>query len=309
MIVLVYASLYTRAVIWIAPRALIWIATEELSQKTIMAYIFCAHLLFNVFNVIIFLPFIKVLESIVLKIVPVTEAERIQKPVVLEKHLLDTPVIALEQAEREIVRMAKIAQRAVRRAINGILTDDRKELAIVAEREDFIDMLQLEITSYLSALSRRILSDEVSIELPVLLHTVNDLERVGDHAMNIAEIAQRKIDNKVTFSESAMAEAEQIRVEIDNMFDNIIAALEDDDVPSAKKALHNETNINRMQLEFRRSHVDRMSNGLCSAEAGLIFIDLVDNVEKIGDHLTNIAQAIIGGLQWEGVKPKISSES
>ena len=309
MIVLVYASLYTRAVIWIAPRALIWIATEELSQKTIMAYIFCAHLLFNVFNVIIFLPFIKVLESIVLKIIPVTEAERIQKPVVLEKHLLDTPVIALEQAEREIVRMAKIAQRAVRRAINGILTDDRKELAIVAEREDFIDMLQLEITSYLSALSRRILSDEVSIELPVLLHTVNDLERVGDHAMNIAEIAQRKIDNKVTFSESAMAEAEQIRVEIDNMFDNIIAALEDDDVPSAKKALHNETNINRMQLEFRRSHVDRMSNGLCSAEAGLIFIDLVDNVEKIGDHLTNIAQAIIGGLQWEGVKPKISSES
>ena len=64
-----------------------------------------------------------------------------------------------------------------------------------------------------------------------------------------------------------------------------------------------------MQIEFRRSHVDRMSNGLCSAEAGLIFIDLVDNIEKIGDHLTNIAQAKIGGLQWEGVKPKISTEA
>ncbi|MEJ2648824.1 MAG: Na/Pi cotransporter family protein [Sedimentisphaerales bacterium] len=300
MIVLVYASLYTRAVIWITP--------GRLDQETIMRYIFFSHLLFNVFNVIIFLPFVKVLESIVLKIIPVTEAERIQKPVILEKHLLDTPVIALEQAEREIVRMAKIAQRAVRRAINGILTDDRKELAVVREREDFIDMLQLEITSYLSALSRRILSDEVSIELPVLLHTVNDLERVGDHAVNIAEIAQRKIDNKITFSESAMAEAEQIRVELDRMFDNIIAALEDDDIPAAKKALHNETNINRLQLEFRRSHVDRMSNGLCTAEAGLIFIDLVDNVEKIGDHLTNIAQAIIGGLQWEGIKPRITNE-
>ena len=59
-----------------------------------------------------------------------------------------------------------------------------------------------------------------------------------------------------------------------------------------------------MQIEFRRSHVERMSNGLCSAEAGLIFIDMVDNIEKIGDHLTNIAQAIIGGLQWEGIKPK-----
>jgi phosphate:Na+ symporter len=300
MIWLVYASIYTRVVIRLTP--------GELSQETIMRYIFFSHLLFNVFNVILFLPFVKVLESIVLKIIPVTEAERIQKPVILEKHLLDTPVIALEQAEREIVRMAKIAQRAVRRAINGILTDDRKELAIVHEREDFIDMLQLEITSYLSALSRRMLSDEVSIELPVLLHTVNDLERVGDHGVNIAEIAQRKIDNKITFSESAMSEAEQLRLEIDQMFDNIIAALENDDVDSAKAALHNEININRMQLEFRRSHVDRMSNGLCSAESGLIFIDLVDNVEKIGDHLTNIAQAIIGGLQWEGIKPKITNE-
>jgi phosphate:Na+ symporter len=64
-----------------------------------------------------------------------------------------------------------------------------------------------------------------------------------------------------------------------------------------------------MQIEFRRSHVDRMTEGICSPQSGLIFIDLVDNVEKIGDHLTNIAQAIIGGLQWEGVKPKISAEA
>ncbi len=211
MLVLVYASVYTKAVIWITP--------GELNQETIMRYIFFSHLFFNVFNVIIFLPFIKILEVIVMKIIPVTEAERAPKTGILEKHLLDTPVIALEQAEREIVRMAKIAQRAVRRAVNGILNDDRKELAIVYEREDFIDMLQMEITSYLSALSRRILSDEVSIELPVLLHAVNDLERVGDHAVNIVEIAQRKIDNKVTFSDSAMGEAEQLRLEIDQMFD------------------------------------------------------------------------------------------
>ena len=174
---LIWTGLYTRAVIWVTP--------GTLGQETIMAHIFFAHLLFNFFNTILFIPFIGVLETIVLKILPVTEAERAQKPVVLEKHLLDTPVIALEQAEREIVRMAKIAQKALRSAISGILNDNRKELAIVREKEDFIDMLQLEITSYLSALSRRNLSDEVSIELPVLLHTVNDLERIGDHAVNI----------------------------------------------------------------------------------------------------------------------------
>jgi phosphate:Na+ symporter len=301
MIGLVYAGVYARAVIWITP--------GELNEETIMRYIFFSHFLFNVFNVIIFIPFVKVLETIVMKIIPVTEAERIQKPVILEKHLLDTPVIALEQAEREIVRMAKIAQKALRRAINGILTDDRKELAIVHEREDFIDMLQLEITSYLSALSRRNLSDEVSIELPVLLHTVNDLERIGDHAVNIAEIAQRKFDNKITFSDSALTEAKKLRVEVDQMIDNVITALEQDDIEQAKTALVHERNLNRMQIECRRSHVGRMGDGLCSAEAGLIFIDLVDNIEKIGDHLTNIAQAIIGGLQWEGVKPKISNDS
>jgi phosphate:Na+ symporter len=93
------------------------------------------------------------------------------------------------------------------------------------------------------------------------------------------------------------------------MIDNVIAALEQDDIEQAKEALVHERNLNRMQIECRRGHVDRMGNGLCSAEAGLIFIDLVDNIEKIGDHLTNIAQAIIGGLQWEGVKPKISNDS
>ena len=313
MIVLVYIGVYSSVVIKITPGIIPlispWIKNVELGQETIMIYIFVSHFLFNVFNVIVFIPFIKVLETVVLKIIPVTEAERLQKPVVLEKHLLDTPVIALEQAEREIVRMAKMAQRAVRRSINGILTDDKKELAIVYEREDFVDMMQMEITSYLSALSRRVLSDEVSIELPVLLHAVNDLERVGDHAVNIAEVAQRKIDNKVKFSDSAMAEADQMRKEVDEMFNRVIISFEDGDTEQAKLALTNETNVNRMQLEFRRSHVDRMSNGLCTAEAGLIFIDLVDNLEKIGDHLTNIAQAMIGGLHWEGVKPKISKES
>ena len=77
----------------------------------------------------------------------------------------------------------------------------------------------------------------------------------------------------------------------------------------AKSALAHENNLNKMQIDFRRNHVGRMGEGICSAETGLIFIDLVDNVEKIGDHLTNIAQAIIGGLQWEGVKPKISPDS
>jgi len=287
-----------------------WITPFKLTQNTIMFHIAVAHSTFNLFNTIVFLPLIGGLAGIVMKILPVTEDELTQKPVALENHLLNTPVIALEQTKREISRMARTAKKALRCSINGIIEDNRKELGAVREMEDFIDVFQLEITSYLSVLSRRHLSDEVSIELPVLLHTVNDLERVGDHAVNIVEIAERKIGQKLSFSDSALAEAEQLRKEIDQMFDNVIAALEKNDIPAAKSAaLTNENNLNKMQIEFRRSHVRRMSEGICSAETGLIFIDLVDNVEKIGDHLTNIAQAIIGGLQWEGVKPKVADLS
>jgi len=298
MLPLVWTGLFGNIVEWITP--------FKLSQSTIMVHIAVAHSMFNVFNAIVFTAIVGWLEAIVTKIVPITEDELAQQPVALEKHLLNTPVIALEQTKREIIRMARTAKKALRFSISGIVDDNRKELGSVREIEDFVDIFQLEITSYLSALSRRQLSDEVSIELPVLLHTVNDLERIGDHAVNIVEIAERKIEQKLSFSNSALTEAEQLRKEIDEMFDSVIAALENNDVEAAKSALANEYDLNRMQIDFRRSHVQRMSDGICSAETGLVFIDLVDNVEKIGDHLTNIAQAIIGGLQWEGVKPKVT---
>ncbi|MGD2094458.1 MAG: PhoU domain-containing protein [Phycisphaerales bacterium] len=202
--------------------------------------------------------------------------------------------------------MAKKAGYALDQSIIAIVEDDRRKLELVRQIEDYIDEFQYEITSYLSVLSRRQLSDEVSVELPVLLHTVNDLERVGDHAVNIVEIAERKIERKLSFSDWALTEIEQQRKEVEEMLGYIVEALENSDIEAAKSALVNERNINQMQMDFRRSHVQRMSEGICSAEAGLIFIDLIDNVEKIGDHLTNIAQAIIGGLQWDGIKPKIA---
>lgn len=307
----VIGVIYILPLVWIGwfADAVEWIAPFELSKTTIMAYIAVSHSMFNVFNTIVFLPFIQGLVALVVKIIPVTDVELAQKPVVLEKHLLDTPVIALEQTKREIIRMAQTAKKAVMRSISGIIDDNRKELESVRTIEDFIDISQLEITSYLSALSRRNLSDEVSIELPVLLHTVNDLERIGDHAVNIIEIGERKIGQKLSWSDPALSEADVLKKEIEQMCDEVITSLEDNDTKGAKSALVHEANLNRMQMEFRRSHVDRMTEGICSPQAGLIFIDLVDNIEKIGDHLTNIAQAIIGGLQWEGVKPKLSKDS
>ncbi len=281
-----------------------WIIPFRLSQNTIMVYIAAAHTTFNVFNTLLFLPLVGWLEALVVRIVPARAADAIAQPVVLEEHLLSTPEIAIDQARREIVRMAGVARKAVNQATDGLDQDDRKMLQMVGETEDAIDNFQYEITSYLAELSTRELSEELSVELPVLLHTVNDLERVGDHAVNIAEIAERKIEQKLSFSDSAKAEAGRLKSEINEMFDYVSSALENNDTKAAKSALLNEENLNGMQIEFRRSHVQRMTEGDCSPAAGLIFIDLVDNIEKIGDHLTNIAQAVIGGLQWDGAEGK-----
>ena len=278
------------------------ISPWELGPSTIAANIAIAHTIFNVGNSVIFLPISGLLAKLVIKLVPERAGDLAAKPVVLEEHLLDTPVIALEQAKLEIIRMAKTAKTALENSVDGIVNDDRRKLESTRQIEDYLDEFQYEITSYLSALSRKEVSDEVSVELPVLLHTVNDLERIGDHAVNIVEVAERKIEQKLVFSDYALAEAEQLGKEASLMFDYMIAALENNDTDAARAALVNEGNLNKMQIDFRYSHVQRMTEGVCSPEAGLIFIDLVDNVEKIGDHLTNIAQAVIGGLQWDGVE-------
>jgi len=274
-----------------------------LKPSTIAMSIAVAHTVFNVVNSAIFLPLTGPLAQLVVRLVPEKAKDAAMRPVVLEKHLLDTPEIALEQAKREMVRMAKTAKRGLRLSVAGIMSSSPRKLKSVREIEDFTDVFQLEITSYLSLLSSRHLSDAVSVELPVLLHAVNDLERIGDLSVNIVEIAERKIDQKLVFSDSALKEAGQLKQEVEQMFDRIIVSLESEDMEAANAALDNERRLNAMQVEFRRSHVERMRDGLCSPEGGLIFIDLVDNVEKIGDHLTNIGQAVIGGLQWAGVEP------
>ena len=276
-----------------------------LSQSTIAASIAVAHTTTSVVNSMVFLPLTAVLEKAAFKLVPLRPSEAAAQPTVLERHLLHTPEIALEQARREIVRMARTAKTAYGSAMAGLLGDDRRKLEAACVAEEITDTLQYEITSYLTELSREQLSDDVAIGLPVLLHTVNDLERIGDHAVNMVEITLRKVDQKLVFTEEAQAELGQLRQEADTMFDLVIEALENNDADAAKSALRNEENLNRMQIDFRRNHVQRMTDGDCTPEAGLIFIDLVDNVEKTGDHLTNIAQAVIGGLQWDGIEPKM----
>lgn len=271
----------------------------SLGFNTIGLEIAAAHSVFNVVNALVFLPLVGVLERVVVRIVPARKGDIQMQPVTLDRNLLDTPPVAMNQAKRELVRMVKTARGALDDAVVAIRNDDRIALKRVAIQEDAVDEFQTEITRYLVELSQRTLSPEAANELPVLLHTVNDVERIGDHAVNITEIAGRKLDQRLTFSQEAAGEMARMSNEVDQMFDDILDAIENNDLAAANRSLKHEEAINLMQMEFRRSHVQRLGEGTCSAMVGLLFVDFVDNLEKIGDHLTNIAQGVLGGLQWD----------
>ena len=242
------------------------------------------------------------MEKIVCIIVPIKKGSTEIQPVVLEEHLLENPVLALDQSRREIVRMATKSKRAVMGAVDYMFTADQAKLKLVLQLEDVIDDFQHQITAYLIRLTGQQLNDTVAQETPVLLHIVNDLERVGDHAINITELAERKISEKLTFSEHATEEANELIAELELMFDGIINALKTNNPSDAVGPLTCEKIINKMQVDYRRKHVKRMSKGGCSAITGILYIDLIDNLEKIADHLTNIAEGVQGGLIWDAME-------
>ncbi|MFP4104610.1 MAG: Na/Pi cotransporter family protein [Phycisphaerae bacterium] len=261
-----------------------------------------AHTLFNVTAAALFLPLLGILERTVVRILPSRrEDHEDELPVVLERHLLDTPELAIHQAKSEIARMAKTARKALKQSLKAILYDDQKAIKKVYKHEDKLDEFQTEITRYVIELSQRKIGPGLADQMPVLLHTVNDLERVGDHSMNIAEIAERKIGNRQKFTDKATADLSEMGTELRAMAKGIQNVITDGDIEGAQSALVHERKVNEIQKIARQDHVDRWcSEGECDAMTGLTFVDCIDNFEKIGDHLANIAESVIQGGKWLG---------
>lgn len=258
-----------------------------------------AHTLFNVINAIIFLPMVGLFAKAITKMVPGKDVVIEVGPKYLEKHLLNTPLVALDAATKEIVRMAGIAREMVNDAMRGFFNNDRASLKLVGSKEDAVDGLQEAISNYLVELTQRSLSQEESIKIPPMLHSVNDIERIGDHSENLVELAERKITEKLSFSEDAITELHQMHEQIDRMLQDAIKALETNDSENARPILHREEHINKLTMELRQNHIQRLNEGVCKVLSGIVFLDLISNFEKIGDHLTNVGQAVIGDLQWK----------
>jgi len=262
-----------------------------------------SHSLFNVINAMVFIPLIGVLRRVVEKLVPYGEDDVPLQPQYLEKHLLNTPLVALEQAKNEIVRMAFLARKTVKYATESFFSGDNASFRRIHALEQGIDNLQREITHYLVELAKRSLTEVESEQLPVLLHTVNDIEKIGDHAENIVELAERRKFQSVSMPPESLEEIRLLAGEVDRMAGHTIMALQQDDTNEARKALEVEDRVNRLHTEMRQGYARRLRKGEAGATSGLMFFDMVMNYEKMGDHYTNIAQAVLGELQWDkGVK-------
>ena len=151
-------------------------------------------------------------------------------------------------------------------------------------------------------LSQRDLTQEESEELPVLIHSVNDIERIGDHAENISELAERVVEKNLPFSDEAMNELALIWNELNSMMIEAEDALRKNDKSIAARVIKREETINNYQVDLKNSHVNRVNQKMCDLKSGIVFMDFVDNLEKIGDHLTNIVEAIEAGMRWQATR-------
>ncbi|MGB3113784.1 MAG: PhoU domain-containing protein, partial [Candidatus Omnitrophota bacterium] len=290
MLVFVYNGWFVKAIDFIIP--------GEVTLKNVMFHIAVANSVFKIFNVCLFLPFIGVLEKLSIMLVPRRKGAIELGPRYLEKHLLNTPPIALGQARKEMVRMLGLANKSVGITVKSFLENDLSTVKPVLKMEQAVDNLQSEITQYLIELSQRNLTQEESEELPVLIHSVNDIERIGDHSENIFELSERKIERRLTLPENAIRELNLMWNELNSMMIETEEALSKNDTQRAESVIMREQKINHLQIELKRSHANRLNNNECGLKAGIMFMDMVDNMEKIGDHLTNIAEGVIGGMRW-----------
>lgn len=252
-----------------------------------------AHGIFNVTNTLIFLPFVSVLAWIVTKLVPMKEQELEFGPKYLDDRMLATPSVALGQAQHEIVRMGNLARETLEDATDYFFKRDAKTAALALKKEQLVNELDRKITDYMAKIHQNGLPATESEKANALMHTINDIERIGDHAENIVELTDFTINNKVEFSKDAERELRTMLEAADHVVSRALYALEHNDKSAARDALEGEAELDRMEMEYRTAHIQRLNQNLCTGNSGAIFLDIISNLERIGDHSKNIAEFVL----------------
>ena len=262
----------------------------------ISRYIANGHTIFNVVNAIIFLTLLPWLIRVATILSPkekIDEKEYYSLPK-FDNRYIDNPIAALTQVRSELLRMADTALYTLKNTVEALQNRDSKKLARWRRYEKHLDEMQKAITAYLTLVYRGNVNEAEAKEISGFIRMTNNIERIGDSVENIAIMAEDIIENNIQFSEQAMKDIETLNKQAVAFLLLVIEGIKKKRSNFMRDAQIIEDNIDFMRGEMRQDHVERLRQGICTNEPGLIFSDILSNFEKIGDYCYNIAQAVAG---------------
>ena len=257
-----------------------------------------AHTLFNILNVIVLLPFNKLIVKLALKLVPETKGEQDDDDKVVKyiyDRMIETPSIALANIVKETLRMGEKSKESLNAAMDGIVDKSKEKIELSFKREKLINELQKSILNYLLKLSKASLNEDSRETVDALFNTVNDIERIGDHAENIAELAKDIVDLEISFSDVGIGELKDMYNKVVSTYTYALEAMRTSNVELACKVIKMEEQVDMMEKSCRANHMNRLNSSSCSIESGVIYLDIISNLERVSDHAVNIAQQVIAG--------------
>lgn len=255
-----------------------------------------AHTMIKIAQVVILFPFTKYLVKLACLCVPgedrkVGYRENYQLKYIGEKAVFN-PATAVVDAIKELERMASLANENLIRAMNSLITLDEEDIEEVYEVEKNINFLNHSITDYLVKINQTTLPIEDLKSLGALFHVVNDIERIGDHAENVADAAKRRKEEGIPISKEAQRELGEMLDMVNKIIQYAIDMFIKSDEAHMQEVLELEDKVDAKEKELQRAHVERLTKGECTPDAGMIFSDVVSGLERVADHATNIAFAI-----------------
>ena len=266
-----------------------------------MTEISAIHTAFNIGTTIVMIPLSGLIIKIAMKVngLSTVEPEDESQLVHLDRRMMSTPAVAVAGAKLETIRLSRIARENLAMAMETLANHDSEKIAAVKQKEGVINKVCDDVSQYLVELVMHHLNDKDNETVTSLLNTISDIERIGDHAENIAELAEEMTNEGISFSEMAMSELHEMSKATMGSYDNAIKAMELDDVSYAVKTAFLEQQVDKMEKDLRAGHIDRLSNAESSVSAGIQFLDLLSNLERVSDHAMNIAQVVLNDHRKE----------
>ncbi|MDE6087731.1 MAG: Na/Pi cotransporter family protein [Oscillospiraceae bacterium] len=252
------------------------------------------HTVFNVATTILLLPFAKGLEKIANKVLPDKNEEPVEEEhALLDKRLLTTPSVAVAECDEASRRMAKLAKETMLLSMSLLKEYDKKIAEKISKNEDKLDDYEDRIGTTLVQLTSQALSEHDSQVSSRVLRAIGDFERLGDHAINLADIAKEIHDRKLHFSESATKEMEVLTDAIEDILERTYRVYKTVDETAATDIEPLEQVIDYLTRDIKANHVRRLQTGKCTIETGFALADILNNFERISDHCSNIAVSVI----------------